>query len=478
MNNFLFSVLMAVYNTGPYVGKAIESVLQQTFRDFELIIVDDGSTDNSPEIIDNYASQDTRIVAVHQENRWIFPAYNRAVQMARGRYITFCNSDDILVPDALEVMARYIQVHNVDVVFENVSSNTCDEKQNILVKDFQHSVMTEEFVVIGQENIRKNWAAFMGLGLVRNCANTYRADIMKRHPFREDIYGADFMFNIDIASEITSAACSPRDLYIQYVYQSSATLNASVGKYTPYEHDMFNEFYTKYVALFDSWGLYTDEIKQLLCNLRISQLQTEYNNLFVENCPLTAEERGLELLSKMDDLVFYCSTKLGKFEEEEGKILVLSLRLADSQKSDYSAKWSKVLKLLFESTIDPRHLPAIKKFVSTKENANHLGLSKYEKAAKDCSSKSNRLFAAYLKLKRKVKFAFLDNDIEEVKKGIAKLERTKYNDPEKISILSGAYFALGNAEKAFVCIKDGLNKFPDDRDLIDNYQLLSELFDV
>lgn len=474
----LITVIMATYNTERYVAKAIESVLQQTFFNFELLIVDDGSTDKSAEIIDEYAKKDKRITVVHQENCWIFPTYNRAVQMARGQYVTICNSDDVLVPDALETISHYITKYHVDVVFENVSSNTCDEKQNIITRDFQHSVMNEEFVVIGKENIRRSWATFMAFGLVRNNANTYRTEILRKHPYREDIYGADFMMNIDIASEINSAACSPKDLYIHYVYQNSATLNASVGKYTPYEHDMFNEFYTKYVALFESWGLYTEEIKNFLCNLRVSQLQTEYSNLFVENCPLTVEERISELLSKMDDVVFYCSTKLGKFEEEEEKILLLSLRIMNNQKSGSSAKWNKVLKLLFESTKDQRRLAVLKQFISSNENPNHLGLAQYEKAARDCFSKSNRAFAAYLRLKREAKFFFLDNDVAEMKKIIAKLEHTKYDDPEKISILSGVYFALGEAEKTLAFLKDGLEKFPDDQDLMENYQLLSNLIGV
>lgn len=474
----LITVIMATYNTERYVARAIESVLQQTFGDFELLIIDDGSTDKSAEIIDEYAKKDKRITVVHQENRWIFPTYNRAVQMAQGQYVTICNSDDSLVPDALEIIAHYIIQYNVDVVFENVSSNTCDVEQNIINRNFQHSIMNQEFVVIGKENIRQSWATFMSLGLVRNNANTYKTELLRKHPYREDIYGADFMMNIDIASEINSAACSPRDLYIHYVYQNSATLNASVGKYTPYEHNMFNEFYTKYVALFDSWGLYTEEIKQFLCNLRVSQLQTEYSNLFVESCPLTTEERVLELLSKMDDVVFYCSMKLGKFEEEEEKLLSLSLHFVNSQKSNHVVKWDKALKLLFQPVKGLQHLAAIKNFVSTKENPNHLGFSKYEKAAMDCSSKSNRSFAAYLRLKRDLKFAFLDNNVAEMKKNIAKLECTKYKDPEKISILSGVYFALGDVEKAFICIENGLGEFPNDRDLVDNYQFLSKLTGV
>ena len=70
------SVIMPVYNAHLYVAKAIESVLQQTYQDFELILVDDGATDGSGEICEKYAAQDDRIVLIHEENSWICKARN------------------------------------------------------------------------------------------------------------------------------------------------------------------------------------------------------------------------------------------------------------------------------------------------------------------------------------------------------------------------------------------------------------------
>ena len=79
------SIVVPVYNTAPYLRQAIDSILAQTFTDFELILIDDGSNDSSPDIIDSY--KDERIVAIHKENEGVARSLNRGLSLARGRFI-------------------------------------------------------------------------------------------------------------------------------------------------------------------------------------------------------------------------------------------------------------------------------------------------------------------------------------------------------------------------------------------------------
>ena len=95
------SVIMPVYNTGEYLGEAIQSILDQTFRDFELIIINDGSSDNSLKIIKSF--KDTRIKFIsNTSNRGNYPSRNEGISIARGKYICVMDADDIALKSRLE----------------------------------------------------------------------------------------------------------------------------------------------------------------------------------------------------------------------------------------------------------------------------------------------------------------------------------------------------------------------------------------
>ena len=101
------SVLMTAYNRADYIGDAIESVLASTFNDFELVVVDDGSTDETLAIARDYASRDRRVkVHVNEKNLGDYPNRNRAASLARGEYLKYLDSDDHIYPHGLDVMVR------------------------------------------------------------------------------------------------------------------------------------------------------------------------------------------------------------------------------------------------------------------------------------------------------------------------------------------------------------------------------------
>src|SRR5690606_41587461 len=99
---------MSVFNTAKYVGEAIESVLKQTYTNFEFIIVDDASTDNSLEIIRKYESQDPRVIVITNEvNLGISKSRNRGLAIARGEYMANMDSDDINMVDRFELQVNH-----------------------------------------------------------------------------------------------------------------------------------------------------------------------------------------------------------------------------------------------------------------------------------------------------------------------------------------------------------------------------------
>src|SRR5688572_25740567 len=105
------SVVMTVYNTERYVREAVESILGQTFRDFEFIIIDDGSTDSAPAILREYADRDPRIRLVSRPNTGIVRAANEGIALARGNYLARMDSDDVALPHRFEKQVRYLNEH-------------------------------------------------------------------------------------------------------------------------------------------------------------------------------------------------------------------------------------------------------------------------------------------------------------------------------------------------------------------------------
>lgn len=116
MSNPLISVIVPVYKVEKYLSNCIESVQRQTYYNWELILVDDGSPDNCPQICDEYASHDDRIKVIHKENGRVAKARNAALRVARGEYITFLDSDDFLHKDTLKETISIAEEHNADIV--------------------------------------------------------------------------------------------------------------------------------------------------------------------------------------------------------------------------------------------------------------------------------------------------------------------------------------------------------------------------
>lgn len=120
----LISIIVPVYNSANYLRRCIDSVISQIYADWELLLVDDGSTDGSASICDDYANKDSRIMVWHLANGGVGMARNFGLSQAHGDWITFCDSDDEMPPGAL---AAYVScfVPNVDLIrggFERVKN--------------------------------------------------------------------------------------------------------------------------------------------------------------------------------------------------------------------------------------------------------------------------------------------------------------------------------------------------------------------
>jgi glycosyltransferase involved in cell wall biosynthesis len=126
--DFLVSVILPCYNGSRWLGKAIESVLRQTYKNLELVIVDDGSTDNSKAIIDSYVG-DSRIRYFYQSNRGFSGAINRGIMESQGYFVGFIGQDDIWLPRKLELQVKYLAEHpEIDLVHSYIYFIDCEGK--------------------------------------------------------------------------------------------------------------------------------------------------------------------------------------------------------------------------------------------------------------------------------------------------------------------------------------------------------------
>ncbi|MHB1001505.1 MAG: glycosyltransferase [Armatimonadota bacterium] len=137
------SIIIPVYNGEPYLRKCLDSLVNQTLKDIEIIVVDDGSTDNSAAILDEYASSDSRITIIKQSNEGGYSARNRGLVIAKGSFIGFVDNDDYVQPDMYEVMYDTAIKNSVDIVI--CGFKRCDM--------YEHVENEEHFALIPQNRV-------------------------------------------------------------------------------------------------------------------------------------------------------------------------------------------------------------------------------------------------------------------------------------------------------------------------------------
>ena len=162
------SIIMPCYNSEKYIEKAIQSVLEQTYRNFELIIIDDDSTDKTWEIIEQYAKKDFRVICTRksENEKGISKSMNKGIEMARGKYITRMDSDDIIIPEKI--------LRQVQFLDENEEYGICSV--NIAMMDNLGNIYNEN--VYPEQKVPSEWT-FLWTNPVPNAPCMYRTNIIK-----------------------------------------------------------------------------------------------------------------------------------------------------------------------------------------------------------------------------------------------------------------------------------------------------------
>lgn len=115
MDEKLVSVIIPAYNIEDYIGRCLDSIISQTYKNLEIIVVDDGSRDYTGEILDNYAKKDRRIKVIHKENGGVSSARNKGIEAAEGDYIGFIDGDDFIEPEMYKTLVDLLEEENADI---------------------------------------------------------------------------------------------------------------------------------------------------------------------------------------------------------------------------------------------------------------------------------------------------------------------------------------------------------------------------
>jgi glycosyltransferase EpsH len=211
------SIIIPVYNAKLYLNKCLDSVINQTYNKLEIIIVNDGSTDGSKEIIDTYSDEDERIIVIHKENGGIGSAYKAAFKIITGEYVLFVDSDDWLELNALELLVNLSNNSNADMVIFGLKEY--DELGNIInTQDFKS---LDEVKTNNTEILRLHFEYFKHPTLCR----LWKRSLLYEIEIFEQNIGIDEMLTPQLIAKCQNAVYSSKILYNLLIRVNSVSRN-------------------------------------------------------------------------------------------------------------------------------------------------------------------------------------------------------------------------------------------------------------
>lgn len=224
----LISVIIPVYNVEQYLEECVNSVLKQTYKNIEIILVDDGSTDSSGSMCDSFSAENKNICVVHQKNGGLSAARNTGFSCAKGEYVYFLDSDDYIAEDALEKLCLIAEKDSSDIVFFDAHSflHKSDEeiKQNYKRKNIYHTKSGIEIF----EEMQKNGEFHSSVPLLFIRKNLFVDNAIS---FITDIYYEDMAFTFEALCLAKKVSQCTESLYFRRYRRNSIMTSAKNIKY-------------------------------------------------------------------------------------------------------------------------------------------------------------------------------------------------------------------------------------------------------
>lgn len=216
------SIIVPVYQVEKYIRQCIDSILAQTFTDFELILVDDGSTDQSGIICDEYAKQDKRIQVIHKENSGASDTRNRGIDSANGNYLMFIDSDDYILPNMLECLYKNIINVRADISACNFLYFFENKRDKDFSTDFKSELLSGKDIFYFKKNERN----FGYWTVVWN--KLYKKEVFENIRFRTGKYYEDEFLANDIYQKDIKILTIPECLYYYRQHDNNTMKNKNI----------------------------------------------------------------------------------------------------------------------------------------------------------------------------------------------------------------------------------------------------------
>lgn len=309
------SIIIPVYKVECYLRRCLDSVINQTYKDIEIILVDDGSPDNCGEICDEYAQVDSRITVVHKENEGLSEARNTGMEIMTGEYVYFVDSDDFIDTETIELLQRRLNHTRADIIIGNFKF--IDEHDQITPrKQFEESRFEKKQL----ESSKTKFNYFFGQGYGTNAWNKlYKTSFIKllnmKFEKNDDIFAEDILFNLKLF--INNPAIELVNEYTYYYMINTSSITNTFKK----------NLTKRYLSLLESFYSYAQKLDKL----------TENNDLVAFNVFTAIDNTCLNSYKYSENKFIAIKSELNEFK----KSIIVTSAIVDLSKGKYLREVSR-----------------------------------------------------------------------------------------------------------------------------------------
>lgn len=313
------SIIMPIYNVADQLERAIMCALKQTYRNIEIILINDGSTDESGNICDYYQQKDDRIIVIHQNNAGSGLARNAGLDRASGKYVYFADPDDYFEETLIEENLKKAEEWDADIVvfgyvYEIIAKNE---------KTTQTEYIPQLNVVLTKNDFQQHFREHYALSPYALWNKLYKRDFLVQHNcrFTNQKVGQDALFNQLVGYDLEKVFYHPK-AYYHYVFREGSAVNRYRKERFSYEYNIADQF-EQWMC---HWGKEID-YKDLIQKEYWGALYLELSNLAWKDCPLTNREKSKRVMDIMSHPKIDQAVKQINIKTEENTFVKLLIKL-------------------------------------------------------------------------------------------------------------------------------------------------------
>jgi len=313
----MISIICPVYNTEKYLCACAQSILSQGFKDWELLLIDDGSTDNSPSICDNFSKIDKRIRTFHKQNQGQWLTREFGIEKSKGDHFIFLDSDDVLENDALQTINKYIEKYDSDVYLYDICKLNPDNSKTCLQELYEQKSLSGTKDIIDYCFVKNNC-----ISLCVYCfKKTFYLSCSTESTLRKDVRSQeDFLMLFNILQQSNELIVIPKVLYIYRTNNESASSTLVANDY--FENVLISSYI--YKTIFDKYNndlsTYSIKIKRRLSWQPVSFIKRAYKDLSSKQ-----QKKSFRIVKK--SFIYNEFTKKYRFESKKDRLLLLFFRM-------------------------------------------------------------------------------------------------------------------------------------------------------